>query len=229
MSDRPFVHLHCHTHYSLLDGASRIDDLIGLVTFAGYADSVCPLTLDHGNLASIVSDLQIVSVQSEDGTAVGDGLGLAVERLRRSQAKSKVAILLTDGVQNAGVLTPQKAADLALEFDIKVYCIGAGTNGVAPMPMVDVFGRTRLMGQPVNIDEETLKQVAARTGGEYFRAQNRESLQEIYSAIDAMERTEVTELRYLRYEEHFEGFVSLALGMLAVAAVLQSSIFRKLP
>jgi Ca-activated chloride channel family protein len=207
----------------------RPDDLIGLVTFAGYADSVCPLTLDHGNLSSIVNELQIVSLQNEDGTAIGDGLGLAVERLRRSPAKSKVAILLTDGVNTAGVIAPTKAAELAAEFGIKVYCIGAGTNGIAPVPTTDIFGRATLQGFPVRIDEETLKQIAAKTGGQYFRAVDRQRLADIYSEIDELERTEVTELRYLRYTEHFRPFVTAGLGLLALAAILNSSVFRKLP
>lgn len=214
------------------NGASlegRPDDLVGLVTFAGYADSVCPLTLDHGNLTNIVKDLSIVEVQSEDGTALGDGLGLAVERLRRSKAKSRIAILLTDGVNNAGVIAPNKAADLAAEFDIKVYCVGAGTNGIAPVPSVDMFGRTRLVGQQVNIDEDTLKQVASKTGGEYFRAEDREQLTDIYAAIDALEKTEVTETRYLRYTEHFGYFLKAGFGLLVLASVLASSIFRRLP
>lgn len=207
----------------------RPDDLIGLVTFAGYADSVCPLTLDHGNLASIVKDLQIVSVRSEDGTAIGDGLGLAVERLRRSKAKSRVAILLTDGVNNAGVIPPVKAAELASEHGIKVYCIGAGTNGIAPIPDRDLFGRVSLARTTVTIDEETLKQVSAKTGGRYFRAVDRERLADIYAEIDNLERTEVTEIRYLRYTEHFPYFVSAGLGLLALAALLNSSVFRRLP
>ncbi len=122
-------------------GRGRPDDLIGMVTFARYADSVCPLTLDHGNLINMVKDLEIVSQRKEDGTALGDGLGLAVERLRRSKAKSRIAILLTDGVTNAGVIEPGKAAELAAENDIKVYCIGVGTQGMAPVPYTDMFGR----------------------------------------------------------------------------------------
>lgn len=207
----------------------RPDDLIGLVTFAGYADSVCPLTLDHGNLASIVRDLQIVSDRSEDGTAVGDGLGLAVERLRRSQAKSQVVILLTDGVNNAGVIPPVKAAELAAENQVKVYCIGAGTDGVAPMPYDDPFGRPMLFAQPVEIDEETLKQIAEKTGGKYFRAENMQAMREVYAEIDQLEKTEVTELRYLRYREHFAPFLITALGVASLAALLAGSVFRRLP
>jgi len=151
-------------------GRGRPDDLIGIVTFARYADSLCPLTLDHGNLVNIVKDLEIVSQQDEDGTALGDGLGLAVERLRRSKAKSRIAILLTDGVVNAGVIDPLKAADLASQCDIKVYCIGVGTRGVAPTPGRDFFGRTVLVPRPVEIDEATLRQIAEKTSGKYFRA-----------------------------------------------------------
>ncbi len=207
----------------------RPDDLIGLVTFAGYADSVCPLTLDHGNLANIVRDLQIVSDRSEDGTAVGDGLGLAIERLRRSQAKSHVAILLTDGVNNAGVIPPLKAAELATESQVKVYCIGAGTNGVAPMPYNDPFGRPMLIAQPVEIDEETLKQIAEKTGGKYFRAENIDAMRDVYSEIDRLEKTEVNELRYLRYTEHFALFIASGFGLAAIASLLSASVFRRLP
>ena len=209
--------------------AGRVDDLIGLVTFARYADSLCPLTLDHGNLANIVHDLEIVSIRSDDGTAVGDGLGLAVERLRRSTAKSRIAILLTDGVTNAGVIDPLKAADLAAVSDIKVYCIGAGTNGMAPFPVTDLFGRPTLMAQRVEIDEETLKQIAEKTGGKYFRAVHKNALSQIYRAIDQMERVKVSEMRYLQYTEHFERFVVSGMGLMSLAFLLNCSVFRKLP
>lgn len=209
--------------------SGRSDDLVGLVTFAGFADSVCPLTLDHGNLSTIVGDLRIVDRQSEDGTAIGDALGLAVERLRRSKAKSRVAILLTDGVTTAGVIEPLKAAELAANHDIKVYCIGAGTNGLAPYPGVNLFGRPVLMSQRVEIDEETLKQIAAKTGGAYYRAEDKQSLADIYAQIDQLERTEVSEDRYLQYQEHFDYFVFAALSLAGLALLLDGSVFRKLP
>ncbi|QDV24310.1 vWA domain-containing protein [Aureliella helgolandensis] len=207
----------------------RPNDLIGLVTFAGYADSICPLTLDHSNLASIVHDLHIVDRQSEDGTAVGDGLGLAVERLRRSEAQSKIVILLTDGVNNSGVFPPLKSAELAAEFDIKVYCIGTGSSGVAPMPGTDMLGRIQLYPQRVEIDEETLTEIAELTGGKYYRAENRDALAEIYQAIDSLERTEVSEIRYLRYTEHFPMIVAAAIGLLTLGTVVGSTLFRRLP
>lgn len=210
-------------------GGGRTDDLVGMVTFARYADSVCPLTLDHGNLVNMVKDLEIVSRREEDGTALGDGLGLAVERLRRSKAKSRVAILLTDGVSNAGVIPPEKAAQLAAENDIKVYCIGVGTQGMAPVPTVDMFGRPRLMAQPVRIDEETLREIADKTAGKYFRAVDEEALADIYKEIDSLERTEITETRYLQYAEHYPYFVVPGLCLIATAFVLNGSLFRRLP
>lgn len=210
-------------------GRGRPDDLIGIVTFARYADSLCPLTLDHGNLMSIVQDLAIVTEQDEDGTAVGDGLGMAVERLRQSKAKSRVAILLTDGVTNAGVIDPLKAADLARQQDIKVYCIGAGTRGVAPVPAVDFFGRATFVARPVQIDEESLRQIAEKTGGKYFRAVDQLALAEIYREIDQLERTEIAEERLEQYTEHFPVFVGSGLSLLACALLLNGSLFRRLP
>lgn len=210
-------------------GKGRPDDLVGIVTFARYADSVCPLTLDHGNLVNMAKDLEIVSERSEDGTALGDGLGLAVERLRRSKAKSRVAILLTDGVTNAGVIPPEKAARLAREYDIKVYCIGVGTEGMAPVPGADMFGRRALVARPVRIDEKTLRQIADATGGQYFRAVDEKGLSTIYTEIDSLERTEVTEVKYLQYTEHFPHFVISGLCLLATALVLNGSLFRRLP
>lgn len=210
--------------------AGRPDDIIGLVAFAGFADSLCPLTLDHGNLAAILSDVRIVERQDEDGTALGDGLALAVERLRRSKARSKVAILLTDGVSNAGAIDPKRAAQLAIEHNIKVYCIGAGTNGRAPYPVRDpLSGRTVLQSMSVEIDEDTLKEIAETTNGQYFRATDKDSLAQIYTEIDRLERTEITETRYLQYTEHYVTLVIAGLSLLAVSAVTNDSVFRTLP
>jgi Ca-activated chloride channel family protein len=211
-------------------GRGRPDDTIGLVAFAGYADSLCPLTLDHGNLVSIVDDLEIVKRRDEDGTALGDGLALAVERLRRIQAKSKVVILLTDGVHNAGAIDPDRAAELAASQNIKVYCIGAGTDGLAPFPSVDPFtGRAILRPTFVEIDEQTLRDIAQTTGGRYYRATDKEGLSEIYAEIDQLERTKITEVRYLQYTEHYGSFVLTGLGLMAAAAVAGATVFRTLP
>ena len=211
-------------------GLGRPDDTIGLIAFAGYADSLCPLTLDHGNLTTMAEDLEIVSSRSDDGTAIGDGLALAVERLRQSPAKSRVAIMLTDGVQNAGIIDPLQAAEVAEASNVKVYCIGAGTQGNAPFPTPNPFtGRVELRMMQVELDEETLGKVAETTGGKYFRATDRESLQQIYAEIDDLERTKVTELRYLQYNEHYQSWLLAALGLLVAATITKTSLFRMLP
>jgi Ca-activated chloride channel family protein len=211
-------------------GQGRDDDTIGLVAFAGYADSLCPLTLDHGNLTVLAEDLEIVKQRSEDGTAIGEGLALAVERLRKDPSKSKVIILLTDGVNNRGTVSPMQAAELATAENIKVYCIGAGTQGFAPVPQHDPFsGRIVLRRAYVEIDEQTLKEIADKTGGRYFRATDIDSLTEIYREIDQLERTKVTELRYLQYHEHYLMFVVFGLSLIGIAAVAEGSLFRRLP
>jgi Ca-activated chloride channel family protein len=211
-------------------GDGRPDDTIGLVTFARYADSVCPLTLDHGNLVSMVSDLEIVTQRGEDGTAIGEGLALAVERLRRNKAKSKIVILLTDGVNNVGTIDPSQAAQLAVDHHVKVYCIGVGTNGLAPVPMIDPFsGRTVLRRMQVEIDERTLEEIAEKTGARYFRATDEDALAEIYQQIDQLERTEVTEIRYLQYTEHYISFVLTAAGLVATAMIANGTVLRRLP
>jgi len=211
-------------------GRGRPDDLVGLITFAGYSDSLCPLTLDHGNLVTIVDDLEIVKRRDEDGTALGDGLALAVERLRRSKAKSRIAILLTDGVNNTGVIDPEQAAELAATQNIKVYCVGAGSDGLAPFPAVDPFtGRQVLRRRRVEIDEATLKSIADKTGGQYFRATDRDALTEVYAEIDRLERTKVTEIRYLQYTEHYVSFVVVALSLMALSSFSAATLFRSLP
>ncbi|MEZ6087656.1 MAG: VWA domain-containing protein [Pirellulaceae bacterium] len=210
-------------------GQGRPDDTIGLIAFAGYADSLCPLTLDHGNLVSILNDVQLVRREDEDGTAIGDGLALAVERLRTSEAKSRVVILLTDGVNNAGTIDPEKAAEIAAVNQIKVYCIGAGTNGLAPIPMQDPFGRTRLVRAEVEIDEKTLQKIADITDGKYFRAVDSEGLRQIYEQIDQLERTEITEFRYLQYTEHYGTFALAGLALLGCSILLGSTVFKTLP
>jgi len=211
-------------------GRGRPDDLIGLVAFARYADGLCPLTLDHGNLVNIVEQLEIVSEQAEDGTALGEGLALAVQRLHEHRSRSKVAILLTDGVSNVGQITPQQAARLASEEGVKVYCIGAGTKGVAPVPQLHPFtGETIFAAMPVEIDEGTLKVIASETGGRYFRADNAEALAGIYRQIDQLERSKITEHRFTEYEEWFGVFVAGALCLLGAAALLGGTFFRRLP
>jgi len=217
-----------HRFLGVSGGEGRPDDLVGLVTFARYADSVAPLTLDHKNLVSILDDVEIVTDPDEDGTAVGEGLALAVERLRRSPARSKVAILLTDGVSNVGQISPTQAAELAAEFDIKVYSVGAGRTGSAPFPM-QWRGRTVLRQVFVELDERGLQDIAERTGGRYFHAENADALAEVYAEIDTLERTEIVEIRYMQYEEHYAAFAGAGLVLILIAALGAQSLLRRLP
>jgi Ca-activated chloride channel family protein len=211
-----------------LDG--RPDDAIGLVAFAGYADTGCPLTLDHDALVGVARTIEIVEDRAEDGTAIGDGLGLAIERLRKSTARSRVAVLLTDGVNNSGDESPLGAADLASSQGIKVYTIGAGTTGVAPVRSRDPFtGRSVLRPMPVEIDEVTLREIARRTGGQYFRATDAEGLRDVYREIDRLERTKITEERWREYDEYFALFLAAGLGLATVAWVARGALFPRLP
>tara|TARA_B100000959_G_C14980075_1_gene623095 strand:- start:532 stop:1623 length:1092 start_codon:yes stop_codon:yes gene_type:complete len=224
-----------------LDG--RSGDLIGLVTFAGFADSNCPMTFDHEFLVSdVLKNVTIVTERGEDGTAIGDAIALAVERLssldERIQSESgnsiqsKVIILLTDGENTAGDIDPQTAADIAAAMDITVYTIGAGTNGWAPYPTVDLFGRRTMRNQPVVIDEETLEAIAKTTGGKYFRATDTESLEKIYAAIDEMERTEITQRTYVNHVDmavksvYIAGFMIPPLLLVAFALLVSDVILR---
>jgi Ca-activated chloride channel family protein len=210
--------------------SGRPDDAIGLVSFAGFADTRCPLTFDHGILLKIASSLQIVDERREDGTAMGDGLGLALERLRHSTAKSKIVILLTDGVNNRGEVSPLTAAKLAQSLGIKVYTIGAGTNGLARIRAPDPFsGRMVLQQIEVEIDEETLKGIAEETGGQYFRATDASSLREVYGSIDKLERSRIRELRAVDYSERYQYFVVLGLLMALLGWGLQFTVLRRLP
>ncbi len=226
--------------------AGRFSDLIGLVTFAGYADGVTPLTLDHAFMISQLNLAQIVNSRSEDGTAIGDALSLAVEKLNgldhrsEKQVKSKVVILLTDGENNAGSLEPIQAAELAQTFGIKIYTIGVGTKGQAPVPVFDAFtGRRRFQMVDVTIDESTLIKVAHTTGGKYFRATDTDSLVEIYDEIDKLEKSQIETQRYVDYRElavqelRFGGYsippiLLLAFACLALRMALEQTWLREL-
>ncbi len=203
----------------------RPDDAIGVVSFARYADTAVPLTLDQENLVAVARNLEITRLRSEDGTAIGDALGLAVERLRESPAQSRIAVLLTDGVNNAGVETPASAAELARSQDVKVYTIGAGSTGIAPVR--DQRGVLRSV--PVQIDEATLRDVANRTGGRYFRADNAAALVDVYAEIDRLERTRITEERSRQYEELFALplLAGLLLGVLGWFG--RTAVFARVP
>ncbi|MCP4700046.1 MAG: VWA domain-containing protein [Gammaproteobacteria bacterium] len=210
-------------------GKGRPNDLVGIVAFGTYADGICPLTLDHANLTAILDDLEVARERSEVATAIGEGLGLAVERLRKHPARSKVIILLSDGVNNAGELEPMQAAELAVAHDIQVYTIAAGVSGYVPMPVHLPDGRVRLMRQPMEVDEKTLQEIAKRTGGRYFHARDEDGLVETYREIDRMERSEITEIHYLQYHEHYASFVAAALILIALAVLAGGTYLRRLP
>ncbi len=210
-------------------GRGRPDDLVGLVAFGTFADGICPLTLDHDNLVAILDQVEVAKERSEAATAVGEGLALAVERLREHQAKSKIIILLTDGVNNAGEIDPLQAAQLAADHEMKVYTIGAGTSGYAPIPVTSGDGRVYLRRARVEIDEETLQQIAARTGGRYFHARDAEGLEDVYAEIDRLERNEITEVRYLQYREHYAALALASLALMAAALLASSTFLRRLP
>ncbi len=207
----------------------RPDDLIGIVSFAGYADTRCPLTLDHENLLLAASQLQLATKAEEDGTAIGDGLGLALERLRESTAKSKVAILLTDGVNNRGETSPQQAAELAATIGAKVFTVGAGTNGMAPVRVTDPLGRSFLQRMPVEIDEKMLQTIADKTGGRYYRATDAEALERVYREIDSLARSEFIEQRYRQYHEYYRHALGLGLLLAALSFLLSATLLRRLP
>lgn len=208
--------------------AGRPDDLIGLVAFAGYADAFCPLTLDHLNLIAILDQIEINQDRREAGTAIGEGIALAVERLRRHPASSKVIVLLTDGVNNAGSIAPLQAAELAAQNDIRVYAIGAGRSGLAPVP-VRVGDRVLLRRMRVELDAETLRRIAERTGGRYFHADSAQALEDVYAEIDRLERTEISEVRYLQYSEHYQSWTLAALACVGLAGVSGGTLLRRLP
>ncbi len=205
----------------------RSNDRIGLVAFAGRAYSVAPLTLDYGWLMQNVDRLEIGLI--EDGTSIGSGLSSALNRLENTEAKGKVVILLTDGRNNAGNISPDTAAEIGKALNVRVYTIGAGTTGKAPFPVKDFFGNTVYRPIDVDIDEDTLKMIASKTGGKYFRATDTASLKKIYKEIDKLEKTEIIEQGYLEYKELFIYFMYPALFLLLLEVVLANTLLRRLP
>jgi len=206
----------------------RQNDRIGLVAFAGRAYIASPLTLDHDWLECNLKRIKIGLI--EDGTAIGAGLGAAVNRLRDTKSKSKVVILLTDGVNNVHKVPPLEAAKAAKEFGVRVYTIGAGTRGVAPMPVFDRNGKI-LGHRPMNveIDEDLLQQIAEMTGGQYFRATDTDSLREIYAQIDKMEKLEIETVKYEEWREIFSFFLVPGIAIVCLGILLEQTRFRRLP
>ncbi|MDX1953597.1 MAG: VWA domain-containing protein [Verrucomicrobiota bacterium] len=205
----------------------RASDRIGLVAFAGRAYIAAPLTLDHDFFQQNLNRLQLGSL--EDGTAIGSGLTAALNRLRELQSKSKLVILMTDGVNNAGKVPPLTAAEAAQALGIKVYTIGVGTHGVARVPAVDVFGRRVYRQEKVEIDEETLTEVARRTGGRYYRADSSETLRKVYAEIDQLEKTDAEVKKFERYRELFHWFALPGTALLLLELILANTVWRRLP
>ncbi len=205
----------------------RVNDRIGLVVFARYSYTQCPVTTDYGVLLNFIDQVDFGVV--EDGTAIGMAIANSVNRLRESPAKSKIIVLLTDGDNNAGEIDPITAANLAAAFGIKVYTIGAGKPGNAMFPYQDpIFGK-RYVYQPTKIDEETLKSIAEKTGGKFYRARSGEELEQIYGEIDKLEKTEIEVASHIQYKELFYYFAYAGLAFLVLEMVLANSYFRKLP
>ena len=196
----------------------RPNDRIGLLAFSGKPYMVSPLTLDHDWLVKRLDSLSIGMI--EDGTAIGSAIGSGLNRLRDRDAKSRIMILLTDGMNNTGTVPPLVAAEAAETLGIKVYTIGAGTRGEAPMPVTDAFGRKRLVQVRVDIDDETLGQVAEMTGGRYFRATDTESLEKVYEEINTMETTTRNIKKFENYRELFSWFVFAALFFLGAEILI---------
>ncbi len=204
----------------------RQNDNIGLVVFAAESFTQCPLTIDHGVLLNLFKDVQPGIIQ--DGTAIGLGLANAVSRIKDSQAKSKVIILLTDGVNNTGEIAPVTAAEIAKTFGIRVYTIGVGTQGVAPYPIPTAFG-VQYQNIPVEIDEQVLRQIASTTGGQYFRATDNSSLKEIYSEIDQLEKTKISVQEFSKKQEEYKNWALLVFVLLLIEVLLRNTVLRNIP
>ena len=205
--------------------SQRPSDRMGIVVFAGESYTQCPLTTDRATLINLMKEIETGLI--EDGTAIGNGLATAVARMQNSDAKSRVVILLTDGVNNSGEITPQTAADIARTYGIRVYTIGVGANGTAPYPVMTPWG-VQMQNVEVEIDENLLKNIAETTGGRYFRATDNTKLSEIYSEINKMEKARTTIDSFPIYKELFTGFALIALACLLLE-VLISFILRRLP
>ncbi len=204
----------------------RPNDRIGLVVFSGESFTQCPITTDHQVLTELIK--KIKSGMIEDGTAIGLGLANAVDRLKKSEAKSKVIILLTDGENNAGFIDPETAAEMAKTFNIRVYTVGVGSIGTAPYPVQTPFG-IQFQNMPVRIDENLLKSISSITGGQYFRATDENKLREIYHEIDRLEKTKIQIMSLKRYRDKYAPFVFLALILIVLDYTLRMTVLKTYP
>ena len=203
---------------------NRLYDRIGLIIFSGEAFTFSPVTTDHDLLKDLIDQVQAGAIK--DGTAIGNGLAASVNRLKDSKAKSKIIILLTDGVNNTGYIDPSIAMDMAKEYDVKVYTIGIGSNGTAQTPYGRQFGKMVFKTARVEIDEKLLAKIAEETGGQYFRAQNNEELVKIYEYIDRLEKTKIEVRVFKRYSEEFRLFLFPGLLLLLLIFLLKKTILR---
>jgi Ca-activated chloride channel family protein len=206
--------------------SKRPNDRIGLVVFAGESFTQCPLTTDHNVLINLFKDIQTGII--EDGTAIGLGLANSVNRLKESTAKSKVVILLTDGVNNAGSVPPITAAEIAKAYNIRVYTIGVGTMGQAPYPVQTPFG-IQMQNMDVKIDEQTMNEIADATGGQYFRATDNDDLKNIYKQIDQLEKSKIDVKEFRKKNEEFLIYALIALALFLSEIILRYTILRKNP
>jgi Ca-activated chloride channel family protein len=209
----------------------RPNDNIGLTIFAGESFTQCPLTVDHGVLLNLFNSIKGDIAQRgliEDGTAIGMGIANAVTRLKDSKAKSKVIILLTDGSNNRGDISPMTAAEIAKKFGIRVYTIGVGTNGTAPYP-VQTYAGTQYINTPVEIDEKTLTEIAGATNGNYFRATSNSKLKEVYQEIDKLEKTKLNVKEFSKREEEYQIFAWIAFFCILLEILLRNSVLKKIP
>jgi Ca-activated chloride channel family protein len=204
----------------------REKDNIGLVIFSGESFTQCPLTTDHGVLLSLLHEIKYGMI--EDGTAIGLGLANAVNRLKDSESQSRVVILLTDGSNNRGQIAPLTAAELAKSYGVRVYTIGVGSQGMAPTPVQTPFGE-RIQNMPVDIDEKTLTEIAGITGGKYFRAEDGQTLAEIYKEIDSMEKYLISVNKVTKKQELYLPFAIAALGLLLLELTLRRTLLRSIP
>ena len=207
--------------------ADRHGDRLSIVAFAGEAFTQCPLTSDRSAVQTSLARLRSGII--DDGTAIGNGLATAINRLRESSSKSKVVVLLTDGVNNSGSMSPLMAADIAKNMGIKVYTIGVGRRGQAPTPVMDAFGNVGLAMMNVEIDEELLREISSLTGGKYFRAENAEALTKIYDEIDQMEKSKVEINDYISYEELYLGWLVWGLILLIAELLISRVVLNRLP
>ncbi len=208
--------------------ADRYGDRIGLVAFAGESFTQSPLTTDQSSLQTLLSRIR-TGIIDDSGTAIGSGLATAINRLRESDAKSKVVILLTDGVNNSGQITPLTAAEIAKAQGIRVYTIGVGSRGMAPYPAYDMFGNITFVNQKVEIDEKTLSQIAEMTDGRYFRATDKQKLEAIYNEINTLEKSRVEIFEHTTYNELFVEWLLWALVLLALEFLLSNLYLKRIP